>query len=64
MSHMFYECISLRELNISNFNSIHVSNMDSMFYRCVSLKKLYNSDKKIQNKYQNLYNDKENMFLC
>ena len=37
---MFWGCSSLKELNISNFNTINVTNMGSIFYRCSSLKEL------------------------
>ena len=31
MSGMFYECSSLKELNLSNFNTSNVVNMSGMF---------------------------------
>ena len=31
---MFYECRSLEELNLSNFNTNNVTNMKGMFYEC------------------------------
>ena len=34
MGHMFYGCSSLKELNISNFNTKNVTFMDDMFYGC------------------------------
>ena len=40
MSGMFYECSSLKELNLSNFNSNNVTIMSSMFEGCSSLKEL------------------------
>ena len=40
MSEMFCECSSLKELNINNFNTINVNNMEGMFYGCSVLKEL------------------------
>ena len=40
MRSMFNKCISLKELNISNFNTINVIKMSDMFYKCSSLKEL------------------------
>ena len=40
MSGMFYECSSLKELNLSNFNTNNVTNMSHMFYGCSSLKEI------------------------
>ena len=37
---MFYECSALKELNLSNFNTNNVSNMNHMFNKCSSLKEL------------------------
>ena len=34
MSYMFYECSSLRDLDISNFNIKKETNIDYMFYEC------------------------------
>jgi surface protein len=41
MSSLFYECSSLKNLDISNFNTINVTDMSNMFYECSSLEKLY-----------------------
>ena len=40
MSGMFSRCSSLKELNLSNFNTNNVTNMRYMFYECSSLKEL------------------------
>ena len=40
MSDMFNGCYSLEELNISNFNTDNVTNMDGMFLDCSLLKEL------------------------
>ena len=37
---MFSGCLSLKEINLSNFNTNNVINMDGMFSRCSSLKEL------------------------
>ena len=48
---MFYECSSLKELNLSNFNTQNVTNMAGMFSGCpdgfkMKIKSLYkNIDK-------------------
>ena len=34
MSYMFYGCSSLKELNLSNFNTNNVRYMSNMFYGC------------------------------
>ena len=46
---MVYECSSLKELNLNNFNTINVTNMSYMFFGCC--KEL---DKKIRNQYNNI----------
>ena len=40
MSMMFWGCSSLKELNLSNFNTSKVTNMESMFSNCNSLENL------------------------
>ena len=51
MSYMFCKCISLKELNLSSFNSNLVNNMSCMFNNCSLLKELdlsaVNTDKVI-----------------
>ena len=39
MSGMFYDCYSLISLDLSNFNTQNVTDMNRMFYRCKSLKR-------------------------
>ena len=34
---MFYECNSLKNIDLSNFNTQNVINMSRMFYGCKSL---------------------------
>ena len=41
---MFSRCSSLKELNLSNFNTNNVTDMSQMFYECSSLKELNLSD--------------------
>ena len=44
---MFYNCESLKELNLSNFNTNKVYNMGDMFYECQNLTELNISKFKI-----------------
>ena len=37
---MFYGCSSLKEINLSNFNTNNVNDMKEMFSSCSSLKKI------------------------
>ena len=49
MSHMFQGCSSLKELNVSNFNTNNVTDMSGMFYKCKSLMQLNLSNFKNKN---------------
>ena len=49
MSFMFYQCTSLRSLDLSNFKTINVTCMRSMFNNCESLRSLDLSDFKTKN---------------
>ena len=49
MDGMFSRCSSLKELNISNFNTINVTDMGYMFSGCSSLKELNLSNFNINN---------------
>ena len=40
MRSLFYNCSSLVQLDLSNFNTDNVDNMDYMFYNCSSLREL------------------------
>ena len=40
MNNLFLMCQSLKELNLSNFNTDNVTHMNYMFYKCSSLKEL------------------------
>ena len=46
---MFNACLSLRKLNLSNFNTYNVTNMKLMFKFCSSLKEINLSNFKIDN---------------
>ena len=37
MDYMFYNCNSLKSIDLSNFNTSNVTNMKGMFYNCSSL---------------------------
>ena len=37
MNRMFYNCMSLTSINLSNFNTSNVDDMDKMLYACRSL---------------------------
>ncbi len=37
---MFWNCISLKDINVSNFNTQNVWDMSFMFYRCQSVERL------------------------
>ena len=54
---MFDGCISLKELDLSNFNTENVETMSNMFFGCSSLKKL-----KISNFNTNKVKDFSHMF--
>jgi len=49
MSHMFRECISLKEIDLSNFNINNVTDMDHMFSKCSDELKM-----KIKTQYKNI----------
>jgi len=55
MSYMFYKCESLKELDLSNFNTNNVTDMTSMFHFCKSLE-LLNIDNFNTNKLQKVGN--------
>ena len=48
MSYMFSRCSSLKELNLSNFNTYNVTDMSYMFSKCSCELKF-----KIRNQYKN-----------
>ena len=55
MSHIFSICSALKELNLSNFNTNNVVNMNNMFYNCSTLTELDISNCKIRNFYDVSY---------
>ena len=40
MGDLFSECTSLKEIDVSNFDTSKVTDMSKMFYKCESLKEL------------------------
>jgi len=48
MQYMFYYCYSIKELNLSSFNTNNVTSMINMFYNCRSLTDLDLSNFKTQ----------------
>ena len=51
MSYMFQSCNSLKDINLSNFNTQNATNMSGIFFNCYSLKKenIITNDNKILN---------------
>ena len=49
MSNMFYNCSSLKSLNLSNFNTDNITDMNNMFCACSSLIELNLSNFNIDN---------------
>ena len=60
MSRMFYNCTSLKELELSKFDTSNVIDMNEIFYGCESLRELNLSNFKTHNmpNYYRLYNDR------
>ena len=50
MRDMFYGCSSLKEINLSNFNTNNVTKMNGMFYECSNELKM-----KIQEQIEYIY---------
>ena len=40
MSYMFYQCISLEDLNIDSFGTINAKDMKGIFCACIKLKEI------------------------
>ena len=57
MDEMFRNCSSLKELNLSNFNTNNVTDISYMFYGCSQLKEL-----NLTNFNTNNVNDMSHMF--
>ena len=49
MSYMFFNCLSLIEINLSSFKTQNVTNMSEMFCNCSSLKEINLSSFKTDN---------------
>ena len=60
MSYMFYGCISLTNINLTNFNIQNVTNMTYMFNGCASLKmcEIITNNNKILREFKNYYKNK------
>ena len=52
MSCMFSGCLSLKELNLNNFNTNNLTNMNGMFYACSE-----ELIKKIRKQYNNIIDE-------
>lgn len=50
MSYMFSFCKQLTSLDVTNFNTVNVTNMSSMFASCMALTTIYVSDKFVTDK--------------
>ena len=57
---MFKGCSNLTTLDLSNFNTLNVTNMREMFYNCSSLKTIYVSNNFVT--YRVTIGDSNNMF--
>ena len=69
MKAMFQNCQDLEELDLSNFNTSKVSDMESMFNQCIQLKKLDLSKFNIKSDYKTRYifnfvNKNNFRFIC
>ena len=51
---MFYKCSSLTSLNLSNFNSINIKDMDDMFIKMNKSCNLICNDDNIANEFKKL----------
>ena len=49
MRYMLYECVSLEEIIISNFDTESINDMGYLFYKCSSTKKINISNFNIKN---------------
>ena len=56
---MFYSCSSLKEINLSSFNTNQVTYMTGMFYNCSSFDELNTNDEKIKKQFK-----KDNNSYC
>ena len=54
---MFFGCLSLKELNLNNFNTNNVIDMSYMFDECKSLEKLYINNFNINEVTENMKKD-------
>ena len=61
MKYMFYGCQNLTTLDLSNFNTNQVTEMENMFGKCINLKEIKGLDKFNT---ENVYNMKEMFNEC
>ena len=64
---MFSNCVLLTSLNLSNFNTSNVKNMENMFYSCINLSyiNLYNFDESNLEDFKDIFfGVPENISLC
>ena len=47
MNKLFYECINLENLDLSNFDTSNVTDMAGMFYKCNKIKEIKGIEKLI-----------------
>lgn len=54
---MFFKCLKLEEVNLENFTTNKIENMDYMFYKCESLKNVNLNNLKTEDNlsYDNLF---------
>ena len=61
MKSLFYDCISLKSINLSNFQTPNVTDMSCMFYNCSSLNEINLSN--FNNENVIYMNDVNDMFI-
>ena len=52
MSHMFYRCSSLNNLDLTSFHTPNVTEMSYMFDGCIALKNVTINDEKLKEQYE------------
>ena len=51
LRNMFYKCKSLKEINVSNFDTTNVNNFNAMFYECSNIDYLNLENFRLDKKY-------------
>ena len=66
MNDMFYNCILITSLNLSNFNMENINNINNMFYNCLNSEyiNLKNSNPGSINKKDIFFNTSQNLLVC